>query len=98
VIAVEVVAAPNDKQQIATMLNKIDALPEHLGRPETLFGRQWLFQRGQCDAVRGSEHRAAYCARPSTGRKFGLARARPARIDGAIAPQHVDEAQRWVSG
>jgi hypothetical protein len=36
VIAVEVVQAPNDKQQIAPMLGKIDALPEHLGRPETL--------------------------------------------------------------
>ena len=36
VIAAEVVQAPNDKQQIAPMLAKIDALPEGLGRPDTL--------------------------------------------------------------
>jgi hypothetical protein len=33
VIAVDVVQAPNDKQQIAPMLEKVDALPEQLGRP-----------------------------------------------------------------
>ena len=36
VIAAEVVQAPNDKQQIAPMLAKIDALPEGLGHPNTL--------------------------------------------------------------
>jgi hypothetical protein len=43
VIAVEVVQAPNDKQQIAPMLGKIDALPEHLGRPETLLADNGYF-------------------------------------------------------
>src|SRR5271155_1808290 len=43
VIAVDVVQAPNDKQQIATMLGKIDDLPEHLGRPETLFADIGIF-------------------------------------------------------
>ena len=43
VIAVEVVQAPNDKQQIAPMLDKIDALPEHLGRPETLLADNGYF-------------------------------------------------------
>jgi len=43
VIAVEVVQAPNDKQQIAPMLCKIDALPEHLGRPETLLADNGYF-------------------------------------------------------
>ena len=43
VIAVEVVQAPNDKQQIAAMLGKIDALPEHLGRPETLLADNGYF-------------------------------------------------------
>jgi hypothetical protein len=32
VIAVDVVQAPNDNQQIAPMLEKVDALPEQLGR------------------------------------------------------------------
>src|SRR6516164_3753700 len=32
VIATDVVQAPNDKQQIAPMLEKVDALPEQLGR------------------------------------------------------------------
>ena len=43
VIAVEVVQAPNDKQQIAPMLGKIDALPEDLGRPETLLADNGYF-------------------------------------------------------
>ena len=34
-IATAVVQAPNDKQQIAPMLEKIDALSEQFGRPET---------------------------------------------------------------
>src|SRR3984957_5395710 len=33
VIATDVVQAPNDKQQIAPMLEKVAALPEQLGRP-----------------------------------------------------------------
>ena len=43
VIAKEVVQAPNDKQQIAPMLGQIDALPEHLGRPETLLADAGYF-------------------------------------------------------
>ena len=43
VIATDVVQAPNDKQQIAPMLEKIDALPEQLGRPETLLADNGYF-------------------------------------------------------
>ena len=43
VIAGEVVQAPNDKQQIAPMLEKIDVLPEDLGRPETLLADNGYF-------------------------------------------------------
>src|SRR5271154_3587161 len=43
VIAVDVVQAPNDKQQIAPMLEKVDALPEQLGRPETLLADSGYF-------------------------------------------------------
>jgi transposase len=50
VIAVEVVQAPNDKQQIAPMLDKIDALPEHLGRPETLLADNGYFSEANVTA------------------------------------------------
>ena len=43
VIAAEVVQAPNDKQQIAPMLEKIEALPEQLGRPDTLLADNGYF-------------------------------------------------------
>ena len=43
VVAVEVVQAPNDKQQIAPMLGEIAALPEDLGRPETLLADNGYF-------------------------------------------------------
>src|SRR5450755_1492754 len=55
VIAVEVVQAPNDKQQIAPMLGKIDALPEHLGRPETLLADNGYFSEANvtlCEAAK----------------------------------------------
>src|SRR5499433_2809867 len=43
VIATDVVQAPNDKQQIAPMLEKVDALPEQFGRPETLLADNGYF-------------------------------------------------------
>ncbi len=55
VIAVEVVQAPNDKQQIAPMLGKIDALPEHFGRPETLLADNGYFSQANvelCEAAK----------------------------------------------
>src|SRR6195256_4951443 len=54
VSAAEVVAAPNDKQQIAPMLGKIDALPEDLGRPETLLADNGYFSEANvtlCEAA-----------------------------------------------
>jgi transposase len=54
VIAVEVVLAPNDKQQIAPMLGKIDALPEDLGRPGTLLADNGYFSEANvtlCEAA-----------------------------------------------
>ena len=55
VIAVEVVQAPNDKQQIGPMLAKIDALPEDLGRPETLLADNGYFSEANvtlCEAAK----------------------------------------------
>ena len=43
VVAAQVVQAPNDKQQIAPMLERIDALPEDLGRPVTLLADNGYF-------------------------------------------------------
>src|ERR1700704_1827067 len=64
VIAAEVVAAPNDKQQIAPMLGKIDALPEHLGRPETLLAHNGYF----------SEANVTLCAAANIEPLIGLGR------------------------
>ena len=43
VIAAQVVQSPNDKQQIEPMLNKLGALPEDLGKPETLLADNGYF-------------------------------------------------------
>src|SRR5271166_184424 len=43
VVAVDVVQAPNDKQQIEPMLDKIGALPEALGEAETLLADTGYF-------------------------------------------------------
>jgi hypothetical protein len=43
VIAVDVVAAPNDKQQLEPMLGKIAALPEAFGKAETLLADTGYF-------------------------------------------------------
>ena len=52
VIAAQVVQAPNDKQQIEPMLERIDTLPEDLGKPETLLADTGYF----------SEANVALCA------------------------------------
>ncbi|HVH49746.1 MAG TPA: IS1182 family transposase [Sphingomicrobium sp.] len=52
VVAAQVVQAPNDKQQIEPMLQRIEALPEDLGRPETLLADNGYF----------SEANVALCA------------------------------------
>jgi transposase len=43
VVAAQVVQAPNDKQQIEPMLERIGALPEDLGKPETLLADNGYF-------------------------------------------------------
>jgi hypothetical protein len=48
VVAIDVVLAPNDKQQLEPMLGKIGALPEELGEPRNAAGGRRLFQRGEC--------------------------------------------------
>ena len=55
VIAAEVVQAPNDKQQIAPMLAKIDALPEGLGRPNTLLADNGYFSETNVTACAAAD-------------------------------------------
>ena len=57
VIATAVVQAPNDKQQIAPMLEKIDALSEQFGRPETLLADNGYFSEAnvmRCAAAKSN--------------------------------------------
>src|SRR5918997_7160238 len=42
-VAADLVQAPNDKQQLAPMLDKLGALPEALGQPETLLADTGYF-------------------------------------------------------
>ena len=43
VVAADVVQDPNDKQQLAPMLDKLTALPADLGQPETLLADTGYF-------------------------------------------------------
>jgi transposase len=50
VVATDVVQAPNDKQQVEPMLEKIEALPEALGKVENLLADTGYFSAGNVDA------------------------------------------------
>src|ERR1700682_1461255 len=50
VVAIDVVLAPNDKQQLEPMLGKIGALPEELGEPETLLADTGNFRAANVEA------------------------------------------------
>jgi len=50
VVAVDVVAAPNDKQQLEPMLGKIDALPEAFGKAEMLLADTGYFSAANVEA------------------------------------------------
>jgi|SRR3990172_6112133 len=54
VIATDVVQAPNDKQQLVPMIDRIAALPEELGKTETLLADNGYFSAANvaaCDAA-----------------------------------------------
>jgi hypothetical protein len=83
VVAAQVVQAPNDKQQIEPMLERIGALPEDIGKPETLLADNGYFSDANvtlCAAAniepliaqgRQSHH-------PSLRERFAIAPAAPA--------------------
>jgi transposase len=50
VVAADVVQAPNDKQQLQPMVNKLAALPEALGKVATLLGDHGYFSAGNVAA------------------------------------------------
>jgi transposase len=52
VVAVDVVQAPNDKQQVEPMLEKIGALPEALGKVENLLADTGYFSAGNVGACK----------------------------------------------
>src|SRR6202049_3911346 len=50
VVAADVVQAPNDKQQLAPMLDKLSALPKELGQAETLLADSGSFSDANVEA------------------------------------------------
>ena len=50
VIAADVTQAPNDKQQLGPMLDKIATLPEELGKPDALLADNGYFSEGNVNA------------------------------------------------
>src|SRR3954467_3558352 len=50
VVAADVVQAPNDKRQLAPMLDKLAALPEDLGKPETMLADNGYFSAANVEA------------------------------------------------
>lgn len=49
-IATDVVQAPNDKQQLDPMIGRIAALPEDLGKTETLLADNGYFSEANVNA------------------------------------------------
>ena len=64
VVAADVVQAPNDKRQLAPMLDKLAALPEDLGQPETLLADTGYFSAANVRGLPGGGDRAADRAGP----------------------------------
>jgi hypothetical protein len=65
VVAVDVVQAPNDKQQLEPMLSKI-GLTRRIGRSRNAVGGHGLFQHSECRSLREDGDRTADCHRAST--------------------------------
>ena len=54
VVAADVSQAPNDKRQLAPMLDKLAALPEDLGQPETLLADTGYFSAANVEACQAA--------------------------------------------
>src|SRR6202162_690242 len=55
VVAADVVQAPNDKQQLAPMLDKLSALPDQLGEAETLLADSGYFSEANVEACAAAD-------------------------------------------
>ena len=51
VVATDVVQAANDKQQLQPMLNQVIALPDTLGKAETLLADNGYFSAANVDSI-----------------------------------------------
>ena len=55
VVATDVVQAANDKQQLAPMVEKLKALPEEFGKPETLLADNGYFSAANVEACAAAQ-------------------------------------------
>jgi hypothetical protein len=55
VVATDVVQAANDKQQVVPMVEKLQALPEELGKPEVLLADTGYFSAANVDACEAAQ-------------------------------------------
>ena len=95
VVAVDVVQAPNDKQQLEPMLGKIGALPEELGEAETLLADTGYFSAANVEACEKAGIEPLIADGPSTA---SSAVARTLR-DGAARCQKIRRRSRpWRIG
>ena len=65
VVAAEVVQAPNDKQQIEPMLDKIDGLAGRTGQPETLLADNGYFSGANVTACETAGIEPLIATRPT---------------------------------
>jgi transposase len=82
VVANEVVQAPNDKQQLKPMLDKLGALPEELGKPLTLLADNGYFSEANVVACQAAEVEPLIAAgrqphHPSLDERFAAAPPEP---------------------
>jgi transposase len=82
VVAIDVVQAANDKQQIEPMVEKLKALPEELGKPETLLADNGYFSAGNVTACETADIAPLIATgrdahHPSLAERFATAPAAP---------------------
>jgi hypothetical protein len=82
VVAIDVVQAANDKQQLEPMVEKLKALPEELGTPETLLADNGYFSAGNVTACEAAKIAPLIATgrdahHPSLAERFAAAPAAP---------------------
>ncbi len=82
VVAIDVVQAANDKQQIEPMVEKLKELPEELGKPETLLADNGYFSAGNVTACETADIAPLIATgrdahHPSLAERFATAPAAP---------------------